>query len=366
MIETAGDTDETRASRAEMVAALVRDGELVDERLRQAFLRVPRHVFVPEFYDTDGARIGNQSQRERWLHQVYSDATLVTQRRHGTPTSSGTMPSLVAQMLHALEVEDGNRVLQVATGTGYTAALLCERVGSANVTSIDVEPELTQAARERLRRRGYHPLLVTGDGNLGHSPRRPYDRCVATFGVSRVPRAWVDQTRTGGVIVAPVCSGLAHLTITSAGHARGTFTGSAYFIRHRQPAGSVSWETGPAPLAEYPRWPERTSDLPSSIYHDGRFRFFLTFTLPGLAFGYVNGDPNELRFITPDGSHAHISQDGRVAEFGHRQVWDEIETLHRGWHTLGEPAHGQFGITVSGDRQHIWLDKADSDYRWDL
>lgn len=254
-------------------------------------------------------------------------------------------------------------MLQVATGTGYTAALLCERVGSANVTSIDVQPELTRAARERLRRCGYHPLVVTGDGNLGHPLDYRYDRCVATFGVPRVPSAWVDQTRIGGVVVAPVCSGLAHLTVTGDGQARGTFTGPAYFIRHRQPAGPIAC---PAPLAEYPRWPERTSDLPSSIYHDSRFRFFLTFTLPGLAFGYLNGDPNELRFITPDGSHAHVSQDGRVAEFGHRRVWDEIETLHRGWHTLGEPAHGQFGITVSGDTQHIWLDKSHSPHQWAL
>jgi protein-L-isoaspartate O-methyltransferase len=54
-------------------------------------------------------------------------------------------------MLHALQVEDGDRVLQLGTGTGYTAALVCERLSSGNVTSIDVEPELTEAARERLR-----------------------------------------------------------------------------------------------------------------------------------------------------------------------------------------------------------------------
>ncbi|MGH3694552.1 MAG: methyltransferase domain-containing protein, partial [Pseudonocardiaceae bacterium] len=85
-------------------------------------------------------------------------------------------------MLQALAVEDGHRVLQVATGTGYTAALLCERLGSTQVTSIDVDPDLTAAARARLRRCGYLPTVITGDGRDGYPEHALYDRTIATFG----------------------------------------------------------------------------------------------------------------------------------------------------------------------------------------
>lgn len=151
MIGTAGvDTKEALALRADMVADLIREGLLDDERWRRVFLAVPRHIFVPASYEGE-TRIEGEDRREQWLSPVYSDTALVTRRRHGVPTSSGTRPSLITRMLHALQVEDGDRVLQLGTGTGYAAALVCERLGSGNVTSIDVEPELTEAARERLR-----------------------------------------------------------------------------------------------------------------------------------------------------------------------------------------------------------------------
>ncbi|MGH3828808.1 MAG: protein-L-isoaspartate(D-aspartate) O-methyltransferase, partial [Pseudonocardiaceae bacterium] len=153
---TTVDSNETRVLRREMVTALTNAGTLTDDRWRRAFLAVPRHMLVPAYYQASEHIVG-ETDRERWLRLVYSDTTLITQRRPDAVTSSGTMPSLVAMMVQALEVEDGHRVLQVATGTGYTAALLCERLGSAQVTSIDVDPDLTSAARDRLRSCGYTP-----------------------------------------------------------------------------------------------------------------------------------------------------------------------------------------------------------------
>lgn len=175
--DAATDSDETRTLRRKMVTALVNDGTLTDDRWRHAFLAVSRHVLVPNYYQSSG-HVDGRADPQRWLRLVYSDTTLVTQRRPDAVTSSGTMPSLVALMLQALEIDDDHRVLQVATGTGYTAALLCERLGSNQVTSIDVDPDLTIAARDRLRRCGYTPTVITADGADGYPEHAPYDRII--------------------------------------------------------------------------------------------------------------------------------------------------------------------------------------------
>jgi protein-L-isoaspartate O-methyltransferase len=77
------------------------------------------------------------------------------------------MPSLMAQMLEALDVRDEHRVLEIGTGTGYNAALLCHRLGSNNVVSIDIDATLVAVAKNRLAALGHHPTLVVGDGTAG-------------------------------------------------------------------------------------------------------------------------------------------------------------------------------------------------------
>ena len=131
---------------------------------------VPRHRFVPGFYlpaderDGQGLTVWEPVTAEldcgRWLAAAYSDTTLVTQfdgnepdwkqpavRHGGTPTSPSTLPSLVVRMWADAEVTEGHTVLEIGTGTGYSTAHACERLGSADVTSIEVDPHrLEQAA----------------------------------------------------------------------------------------------------------------------------------------------------------------------------------------------------------------------------
>lgn len=105
-------------------------------------------------------------------------------------------------MLEALDVHDGDRVLEIGTGTGYNAALLCRRLGEAQVFSVDIKADLVASARTRLAGLGYHPTLVHADGALGLPNHAPYDRLIATCSVPTVPWAWIEQTRLGGVILA--------------------------------------------------------------------------------------------------------------------------------------------------------------------
>lgn len=195
------DTETSYSLRQAMVDELISQGELRDVQWIQVFRVVPRHCLVPSYHPMNSQTVvdgADPEQTSAWLHAIYSDTTLVTQRRPDAVTSSGTMPGLIALMLHALDVDEGHTVLQAGTGTGYTAALLSELLGSDHVVSIDIDPELTEPAQRRLRSCGYHPTVVTADAAVGYSPRAPYDRVMATFAVQSIPPAWLEQTRDGG------------------------------------------------------------------------------------------------------------------------------------------------------------------------
>ncbi|ANZ20964.1 hypothetical protein ACH4YO_15475 [Streptomyces noursei] len=88
----------------------------------------------------------------------------------GHPTSSSTHPGLVVQMLQHGRLHSGARILDLATGSGYSAALACRRFGDRYVTTLDVDAYLAEAAADRLGSIGFHPQVVTTDAGGGHLP----------------------------------------------------------------------------------------------------------------------------------------------------------------------------------------------------
>ncbi|QIZ37850.1 rRNA adenine N-6-methyltransferase family protein [Saccharopolyspora sp. ASAGF58] len=121
----------------------------------------------------------------RWRELVEADEPIITQVDDGKtrpgavgfqPSSSCSKPSLVADMLDALHVEEDHRVLEIGTGTGWNAANLRERVGDdGQVTSIEVDPELAEQAVRALIGAGCAVVVVTADGTKGYPDRAPYD-----------------------------------------------------------------------------------------------------------------------------------------------------------------------------------------------
>ncbi|AFM10505.1 protein-L-isoaspartate carboxylmethyltransferase [Saccharomonospora phage PIS 136] len=132
-------TDDTAALRARLADSL----PLTSNLWQQAFRTVPRHVFAPRFARRDLTvgefvhhDVTDPKARKSALAAVYSDDVLVTQfGDDGAATSSSTEPSLMASMLEALDTEPGHNVLEVGTGTGSNAGLLCEALGSDMVTT---------------------------------------------------------------------------------------------------------------------------------------------------------------------------------------------------------------------------------------
>ncbi len=172
------------AERTRMVERLVRSRYIQDPRVRDAFLAVPREVFVrPE--DADDA---------------YADVPLPIGR--GQTISA---PSMIAIMLEEAQLAPGDRVLEIGTGSGYHAALLAHLVGPQNVVSIERIPRLAEWGRSNLARAGFAAVtVVVGDGSLGYPERAPYDCILATAGAPEIPDPWQHQLSSRGRIVAPI------------------------------------------------------------------------------------------------------------------------------------------------------------------
>ncbi|MYT25534.1 methyltransferase domain-containing protein [Streptomyces sp. SID7760] len=314
--------DLREAAHAAQVRELTAAGVLDDPAWRAAFEAVPRHLFVPYFFTGRGAgheRLWGEdpdpAHRARWLRGVYTDAPLPTRLRDGELVSSSSQPSLMAKMLEALDVRDGDDVLEIGTGTGYTAALLSHRLGEEHVTTIDLDEEITESARAHLALLGYRPAVVTGDGARGCPSRAPFDRILVTCALPLVPHAWLGQCRPGARILAPLSTGLIALTVRDADFAEGRFLHTpAYFVPLR---GATAAPTAPG-AASY--------GLPYELVENERFQFMLVLTAGVL-------HPREALDL---------------------------------WRGEGRPGRERFGVTVSAEGQWSWLDDPQGPYVWPL
>ncbi|MEX2554675.1 MAG: methyltransferase domain-containing protein [Actinomycetota bacterium] len=180
--------------RRQLVQGLASRGFIRSARVRDAFLSVPRELFVGEFADREG------------LPAVYRDEAILTKRdAQGTALSSSSQPAIMALMLEKLGLEKGMRVLEVGAGTGYNAALLSLLVGPrGRVVSVDIDRDLARDARRSLRTGGYRVRVLPGDGREGVSEFAPYDRIVVTASSDTVPRAWFEQLQPGGLLEVPL------------------------------------------------------------------------------------------------------------------------------------------------------------------
>ncbi len=178
------DALERQAEREALLAELEAGGYLTDPRLEEAMLAVPRHLFVPD----------------ELRPAAYEDRPL--------PIGFGqtvSAPHMVAMMSTALQLEEGQRVLEIGTGVGYHAAVVAAVVGpSGRVDTVEFLPELVQLARRNLRAAGLRLFVHEGDGAAGWEAEAPYDAIYVTCAIPGVPEALVQQLKEGGHFVAPI------------------------------------------------------------------------------------------------------------------------------------------------------------------
>lgn len=163
-----------------LVNGLKRKG-IRDERVLQAILTIPRHAFVAE----------------QFAAHAYDDKPLPIDR--GQTISQ---PYTVAFQTELLQVKSGEKVLEIGTGSGYQAAVLCEL--GADVYSIERHYPLYQQAKDRLIGLNYSPKLFYGDGYEGLPDHAPFDKILITAATPKFPEKLLEQLKVGGLMVAPI------------------------------------------------------------------------------------------------------------------------------------------------------------------
>jgi protein-L-isoaspartate(D-aspartate) O-methyltransferase len=161
-----------------------------DERVLNAMQDVPRHEFVAPAY----------------TQHAYEDTAL--------PIAAGqtiSQPYIVALMTELADVQPGDKVLEVGTGSGYQAAVLAAM--GARVFSIEIVDELATHARDRLKRLDYDVEVRAGDGYAGWPEEAPFDAILITAAPPQVPDPLPAQLARGGKLVTPVGEGTQELWV---------------------------------------------------------------------------------------------------------------------------------------------------------
>lgn len=182
--------DNTYALHQGLVNKLKKDGTIHTPPIEAAFRAVPRHLFLPGVL----------------LDEVYRDQAIATKTLNGIFVSSSSQPAIMAIMLELLDLQAGQRVLEIGAGTGYNAALLAHIVGeSGQVVTVDIDEDIVESAREHLAAAGYDRVqVVCGDGGLGYPAAAPFDRIILTVQAWDITQAWWEQLELGGRLLLPL------------------------------------------------------------------------------------------------------------------------------------------------------------------
>lgn len=379
------DSDATRLSEA-MAQALAEDGVLTDPAWRAAVEKVPRHRFVPGFYlpaaerDQIGLTVWEPVTAEldygRWLAAAYSDTTLITQfdgeepdwknptvRHGGAPTSSSTLPSLVVRMWADADISEGHTLLEIGTGTGYSTALACERLGSDAVTSIEVDGRRLETAATALYSLGYTPTLAVADGLYGYWPEAPVDRIVAASSFRAVPPALLAQTRLGGKILLTLSGWLygyarVLLTVAEDGTAEGPLLpGTVSFMSARTYAAPafgnpVHWAADlPQTVRAARHNPERITAATDEAFH---LRFLAQCAVPDAQMTTIGEVVHLVDVVTGSAATLTPRHDRwEVREGGPVRLWERIERILSAYDAADQPGPDTFRLHVYDGGQHL-------------
>ncbi len=183
-------THDAAARRGALVDRLVAERTIRSPVVEAAMRRVPRERFVPHVD----------------LADVYEDRPQLVKRDETGPLSTISQPTMIAIMLEAARLSDGDRVLEIGSGTGYNAALLATIVGpTGSVVGIEIEDDLVRSSQAALADVGLANVTVhIADGRQGWPDDAPYDCVMATVGAEQISEVWREQVARGGRLLVPL------------------------------------------------------------------------------------------------------------------------------------------------------------------
>lgn len=172
-------------AKEELIEKWVSSGTIKDRKVIEAFRKVPREEFIKE------------GRKE----ESYGDYPI--------PIGEGqtiSQPTTVAIMTEALELREGQKVLEIGAGSGYQAAIIAEIIGpQGKIISTEIIQELAKLAQKNIKKLGMKNVeILHYDGSKGYSKEAPYDRIIVAAASPKIPKPLIEQLKEGGIIVAPV------------------------------------------------------------------------------------------------------------------------------------------------------------------
>ena len=321
------------------------------DRFRKAVRATPRHLFVHRFRigggllrarADEGALRDNDADPAAEVADIYSDAVMTHVDASGEKLpSTNSQPSYVLWLLHMLDLQPGQRVLEIGSGSGWLAAVMARLVGeSGRVTGIEIVPDLAAQSRADLAGLGIGNVSVLAtDGAEGSAAGAPFDRVMITAACWSLPGILFDQVAEGGRVLVPVelRGGGCQVTVLRREGDR--------FVAERAVPGWFVPLLGPGqdrprlrfPLTALPFWdeiggaPSRRAALPLATGPDGSagsavvaFRAFLGRVTPGFAI-FGEGEPPDQKRWLPAEPFGIVHEADRSVAF-----WSSGELLSYG------------------------------------
>ncbi|MEU8950007.1 protein-L-isoaspartate O-methyltransferase [Streptomyces sp. NPDC048489] len=371
------------AARRAMVAELEARHGLRPGPVCDALLALPREVLMPQAYVR---RSAPGEEPPRWdlldwsapqdrpelLGLLYGGGSVLVQhdgeallsrasgsRSGASITSMSTVMGLTASLLEELQLRPAQRVLDVGTGAGVTAAVACEICGDRGVVTLDRDRHLTDAAAVRLAYLGFRPQIVCGSGEQGVAGAQ-FDRIFVSYAMERVPTALVEQLAPGGRLLVHVTSaspswpGLAVVERTADGRIEAELR--AVEFAHRAGHGMeriwLSKEFRRRINAEPGTWTQRSMLAPPTDADRG-----LWLAADHLLGGLVRDFGAEHLVIGAPGCgswlRAEPVSDRRwnVTTRGPRDIWKEVQDLAVRWRAAGSPSRYRLHIDPDGGQR---------------
>ncbi|CAM1362638.1 protein-L-isoaspartate(D-aspartate) O-methyltransferase [Tenacibaculum xiamenense] len=184
------DTTKHQGLRNQLAATLEAKG-IFDTKVLNAVRKIPRHLFIDSSFE--------EHAYQDKAFPIAADQTI-------------SHPYTVAFQSQVLEVQEGDKILEIGTGSGYQTAVLLEL--KADVYSIERQHELFKKTSNFLPKLGYRPKrFIFGDGYKGLPVQAPFDKIIVTAGAPFVPKALLAQIKVGGRLLIPVGEGEQVMTL---------------------------------------------------------------------------------------------------------------------------------------------------------
>jgi len=345
----------------------------ISDEMKSAFLATPRHKFVGRFklVGEHRRRLARTLDDPDALAQIYANQPLMYIGGQGEPfEASSSEPAFIMQLLAALDVGKGSRVLEIGCGTGWLLAMMARLCAEPrNVTGIEIVPELVARAKANLSRVGLSGVqVVLGDGNAISAELGGRDRVIYTASTYAFPEYLFDVCERGGKVVIPLrnrgtTEEVQILQRTETGFISITARVCKFVQMTRRSGEDLSGIKTPGPSLKTAF--EKADSEPVEIPGDrtGFFMFssFLSKTCP--EFGAIHlGDDNDyakssgplgdplqtgLALLAKDKTSGAVWNRGVLRSFGDSRYRDQFVASLTQWISLGRPIGADFKLTIS-------------------